>query len=375
MTSPSPAYLAESRATALMVNASFCIPIVVLSTSLRLWSELYLQRNRLKVDDVLIILASITSVGFNATWLHATHSGLGRHTKTMQQEHFIPLGKLIIDTMQLYIISNACNKLFVLALYHRAFPAPTFQRITLATAIVVTIWFVATELTWTLQCILISRFWKGAGDQSCSAIAPVLYYQDSSNFAHDVWIFGLPLPQIRRMRMIERRKKVGLAVLFSVGAGGRRPLRHNLKLGARGHPPLRKPPPHLQAQSPPGSGASHAKIKAAHRIRRDAGRVLRLKRVMNLNVNAAYSIWLEVETALGSRAQLTAGGGSMQTGTGTGTGTGSGTLSSEPEIELKNAGRVLVERRSEHIGATAEGAAAPGEDHLEGLHGRKRPRA
>ncbi|RDW83548.1 uncharacterized protein DSM5745_03874 [Aspergillus mulundensis] len=381
MASPSPEYLAESRTTELYVGLAIPIPILIVSTALRLWSELYLHRNCLKVDDILSILATVAIVGSNATFLQAPRYGLGRRVQTMAEEDITSLGKLIFIALQFYFFGNAGTKLSVLALYYRAFPSLTIRRVSSATAVVTILWFLATDFAWTFQCIPVQKMWNTMIDGNCLAAHSALYWQAGSNLGLDIWIFIMPLPLIAKMRMISTRQKLCLVFLFSVGlascvlGAARIALLVQVQMMSPDFtwdgvpfsilsvwelvtallcanlPIIYKPiaagfrraramglddNEHAQAARshgnvPPQGRSTHTWSRSRSRV----NRALRFKRNMNVDVNLAYSIRLASESELGSGSS-----GTQRTGTGTVVGTC--TASSETEVELEDVGAVTT---------------------------------
>ncbi|KAL4899437.1 hypothetical protein BDW74DRAFT_183689 [Aspergillus multicolor] len=383
MATPIPQYVAESRTIDIYIGLSLPIPIIILSTSLRLWSELYLHHNRLKVDDVLIFIATVATIGFNATCLQAPRYGFGRHTQAMPEESLIPFGKVIFVAMEFYLVANACTKLSVLALYYRVFPSLAFRRITSATGVVTILWLIATDLTWTLQCLPVQKLWNKTLDGKCIARA-ALYYQTGSNVGLDVWIFTMPLPLIAKMRAISTRNKISLVVLFSVGlascvlgavrsAWANRMVSSDVTWDAvpfgivsdwelvttllcANLPIIYKPiaaglrraralgldsNEHAQAvyglgHIPPHGRNPHTRSRSRSRV----SRAPRAKHNMNMDVNLAYSIRLPPESELVS-------GSSGTQATTIDTVVSETSSSGKPAMELKDVGGLLVEKRVE----------------------------
>ncbi|RDW68982.1 uncharacterized protein DSM5745_08742 [Aspergillus mulundensis] len=218
-----PAYLRQSKVTAAYIALSLPIPIELFSTGLRLWAELRLhRRGNLAADDFLIIWATVVSVGACVISLQAPRYGFGRHLEVIPEENITPLLKIVYISVHFYLVANACTKLSVLALYHRAFPSVTFRRIGLTTTIFVIIWLIVIEVAWALTCRPIQRFWdqdmKKEGLGECSNAVTGLSLYSTSNLCLDIWIFILPLPLIARLN-ITTKKKVLLCGLFSVGLG------------------------------------------------------------------------------------------------------------------------------------------------------------
>ncbi|KAL4899445.1 hypothetical protein BDW74DRAFT_183698 [Aspergillus multicolor] len=386
-----PAYLAESKAVEIYACISFPIPIMILSTSIRLWTEPYLHRNRLTIDDVLIVWATIISVGLNVVILQTPQYGYARHPEAVPQETLKHLGKVIYTAVHFYLVANACTKLSVLALYYRVFPSVTFRRISVATAIFTTLWLLTIELAWVTQCKPVWRSWDPLAPGKCTAVVPKMYYHASTNLALDLWIFILPLPLIAKLQMTTRRNKLLLACIFSVGLaacilGGVRVAFVNDMTSPKtawevvpfaitsGWGPLTKIPcanlpitykPLASgfrramgfARAEQGQGGRCPDSRSPHSLSRSLSRmkrVLKWKRNMNMDANLAYSIRLTPFVGLkyaGSEHPYTGAG---PTGADVGSSRRSLMPESELELETMDVGGALVERRFVHTVTTTD---------------------
>ncbi|RDW81590.1 uncharacterized protein DSM5745_05147 [Aspergillus mulundensis] len=210
---------AQSNATRLYVVSSILIPIAIISTGIRIWAELRHHRKRLAPDDFLIVWSTLVSVVYCAVVLQEPRYGLGRPIETVSAEDRKHMLKYGYVATAIYIIATASTKLSVLSLYHRAFPSIKFQRMCLATAVIVIMWLLGSLLLQALICRPIRKLWEPTTPGRCADTMVQNYFYTVSILALDLWIFALPLPLILRMRMITTRKKIGLGCLFSIGLG------------------------------------------------------------------------------------------------------------------------------------------------------------
>ncbi|KAL2850188.1 hypothetical protein BJY01DRAFT_136012 [Aspergillus pseudoustus] len=217
-------YLAQSKVLALTVCYSIPIPLEILSTGLRLWAELRPGRNGLACDDLLMIWATIVSVGTCIIGLvSGPPHGMGRHIEVVSDEDVKQFIKGDYVFNHFYNFAIASTKLSVLALYHRIFPKPVFQRIVILTAIFVVLWLVTMELVMGFECRPIARLWEKPWESwdstvevGCLGLVAFGRFTNITNLATDLWILALPLPIIFGLQ-ISTTKKIGLSFLFSMG--------------------------------------------------------------------------------------------------------------------------------------------------------------
>jgi len=116
------------------------------------------------------------------------------------------------------------TKLSILGFYLRFFPFAVFPG--LRTAIYITIGITAASgvsfvFTIIFQCTPISFFWSGVDDPlptgSCIEINIYAWTVASFNFALDVWLLVLPMPELLKLSL-PRRKKVVVCLMFAVGS-------------------------------------------------------------------------------------------------------------------------------------------------------------
>jgi hypothetical protein len=116
------------------------------------------------------------------------------------------------------------TKLSILGFYLRFFPFIVFPR--LRTAIHVTSAItVASGISFTMtiifQCTPISFFWSAFDDPppvgSCININAYAWTVASFNFALDLWLLALPMPELVKLSL-PLRKKVVVCFMFAVGS-------------------------------------------------------------------------------------------------------------------------------------------------------------
>ncbi|KAK6848805.1 hypothetical protein PG995_012638 [Apiospora arundinis] len=193
--SGTPEYMAESRASLLIVFFALPIPIVILTTVFRLVVRLTVQKGGFTCDDHLMIGATIAAVALSAVGLgFGPPYGYGKHLETVSPDDF----KIFL--MGSYVFSHFYNtaivltKLSVLALYHR---------------------LLATE-RWFKQLVKATFvFWTGDGSDSIR-LTWFGNFTNIINLLADLWIFTMPIPVILKLQTTWD-KRIGLCLVFLLG--------------------------------------------------------------------------------------------------------------------------------------------------------------
>jgi hypothetical protein len=121
--------------------------------------------------------------------------------------------------MLLYSTQVFLLKLSILAFYLRIFPGPGIRRLLWGTIIVTCIAMVVYNFVVIFQCQPVNFYWRGwAGEATghCIGINAPAWANAASSIILDFWILGLPLFQLRHLRL-HWKKKVGVALMFAVG--------------------------------------------------------------------------------------------------------------------------------------------------------------
>ncbi|KAK8058186.1 hypothetical protein PG994_008634 [Apiospora phragmitis] len=216
---PDAEYLAQSRATELEVFFSIPIPLVLLTTALRLSVRMAtIPKGSLAIDDYLMICATVAAVAVSAVGLgFGAPYGYGRHIEAVSPGDFITfkMGNYIFS--HCYDVAIATTKLSVLALYYRIFIIPCFRRLIILTSTFVVLWFLLMELVLLLGWQPIQSWWTGNGDDAIH-ITWFAYFTNITNMLTDLWIFIMPIPVILKLQTGMNRR-IGLCFLFSFGLG------------------------------------------------------------------------------------------------------------------------------------------------------------
>ncbi|KAL4903094.1 hypothetical protein BDW74DRAFT_179965 [Aspergillus multicolor] len=190
--------------------------LVLPSTALRLWAELRQHRNRLALDDCLIVLATTLTVSICATSIYLYNSVDGATLANLGRDKIKSLMHGLYGVLHLITWTSTMTKLSVLALYRRVFPSEPLRYCIWVAAALSIGWLVGFEVTWFLLCTPIRKFWRFEQEGYCRNMLVPIYALVSLNVAIDLGILILPLPLIAKMR-ITRQQKLLLGCLFSVG--------------------------------------------------------------------------------------------------------------------------------------------------------------
>ncbi|KAK8065461.1 hypothetical protein PG997_012208 [Apiospora hydei] len=233
---PEAEYLDQSRATELNVFFSIPIPLVVLTTALRLFVRLAITpKGRLAIDDYLMLCATVGVAIYLADPKHRltrpsrsmdiwTESlckgppyGYGRHMEAVSSADYntFEMGNYIFS--HCYDVAIATTKLSVLALYHRIFVIPFFRPLVILTSAFVVVWLFTMEVILLVGWHPISSWWTGEGIDPIH-LTRFAYYTNITNMVADLWIFAMPIPVLLKLQT-GLNKRIGLCFLFSFGLG------------------------------------------------------------------------------------------------------------------------------------------------------------
>ncbi|KAK7954295.1 hypothetical protein PG996_015179 [Apiospora saccharicola] len=214
-----PEYLAQSRATELNVFYSIPIPLVVLTTALRLYVRTATTpKASLATDDYLMICATVAAVAVSAVGLgFGPPYGFGRHREVLSPAEFetFMMGNYIFS--HCYDMAIATTKLSVLALYYHIFIVPWFRRLVVLTAVFVLLWLLAMEVVLLVGWHPIQSWWSEPGSGLVQMLA-FAYFTNITNMIADLWIFVMPIPVLLNLQT-GLNKRIGLCFLFSFGLG------------------------------------------------------------------------------------------------------------------------------------------------------------
>ncbi|OAA76057.1 hypothetical protein LEL_05741 [Akanthomyces lecanii RCEF 1005] len=195
--------------------------ITTITTLARLiFKRFFSASETLTLDDILIIgalLMHISCTTINVEGL-AAH-GLGKDIWTLSPN------ELKTFVFFFYIIENhffleiTLAKLSLLLFYLNIFPDKFIRRLIWGTALVILLLGIASTFVIIFQCAPVQYFWTqydGHSTGHCLDINAFAWCNAALNIATDIWMLGIPLSQIRKLKL-HWKKKLGAAFMFLTG--------------------------------------------------------------------------------------------------------------------------------------------------------------
>ncbi|KAK6511776.1 hypothetical protein TWF481_000681 [Arthrobotrys musiformis] len=171
---------------------------------------------RIGADDWFII------VGTAIEWALAimNHSlinyGTGEHINTVTAQKLITTLRYWFAYQILYPLVLLFIKLSILAFYLKISPQKWYRYTVYGVGIFVIAWSIAFIFAYIFECPDPSIAWSLDFPRGCVNL-PALYYSSASiNIASDLIILLLPIPVLQKLQ-IDRRRKLALIAIFSVG--------------------------------------------------------------------------------------------------------------------------------------------------------------
>lgn len=149
-----------------------------------------------------------------------TKNGLGKDIWTVSVEKLMKCGMYFFIFGFFYYTAMALLKLSFLFFYLKLFRLSRIRKVIWGTIIFTILWGLAFNFSLIFQCYPIRYFWMGfTGDIQgrCFNVNAVGWSHAAINIALDIWMLGIPLSQLRGLRLTWK-KKLGVAFMFSVGS-------------------------------------------------------------------------------------------------------------------------------------------------------------
>ncbi|KAJ9624337.1 hypothetical protein H2204_010893 [Knufia peltigerae] len=173
-----------------------------------------------RIDDGIMLVATLTVVVFTALNLQAANKGLGKDIWNVEPDNIDIVLKDFFIGEFLYIFISVVTKLAVLAFYLKVFSQPYFQKAAYLVMGLCLSYFVSYMFVLGFECTPVSFFWEQWRDPSagtCININAGGWAAAAINIALDVAILALPVPVILRLQ-ISRQQKLQVLSMFGVGS-------------------------------------------------------------------------------------------------------------------------------------------------------------
>ncbi|KAI5462760.1 putative PTH11-typeG-protein-coupled receptor [Mariannaea sp. PMI_226] len=172
-------------------------------------------------DDWFTLTSCIANIPLSVLILHAARvDGLGRDIWTLPYDRINDFRKIFYVFGSLYFFEIAILRLAMLFFYLRIFPAGPIRRLLWGTALFNCLTGLTFIITALIQCLPISYSWTnwdGEHEGRCININAYAWSAASISISLDLWILAIPLSQVRALKL-NRREKLSIAIMFSVGA-------------------------------------------------------------------------------------------------------------------------------------------------------------
>jgi len=197
------------------------IVLVAIFVGLRLLVRIFIVQ-KVFVDDVLILTASVFTIALASVCLAATSQGLGTHVWLIPLGHQFKTLKTCIQHLYvcqvLYACAIAFTKISIIASYLRFIVDPKFRIAMYATTTVILgLWITGVFVT-IFQCRPVSGAWTFTDtNRKCINFVDYLYASSAVTVVTDLVLCVLPLPYLWRLPMPVKQRII-LCVLFGGGA-------------------------------------------------------------------------------------------------------------------------------------------------------------
>lgn len=173
-----------------------------------------------RTDDWVLLASVLMSTGISIVAMSSmTSNGIGKDIWTQTPDRVSSLAFYYYLLTNFYVFSLALNKAALLLFYINIFPSEDIRNLLRVTLGVLG----AEGLAFTLVCICqcqpipyVWTQWTGATGGKCLNLPLVGWIHASVNVALDLWLFGVPLWQLRKLQM-HWKKKLSVTIMIFVG--------------------------------------------------------------------------------------------------------------------------------------------------------------
>ncbi|KAF2853823.1 hypothetical protein T440DRAFT_389092 [Plenodomus tracheiphilus IPT5] len=210
----------SSRVASLRIVNIVLIVCVLSVVGLRIFARLkYVQR--IFADDVLIIFATVFTIGLASTCIAATYHGLGTHVWVLPTLTIIESMKnciLYLYVCQiLYAFAIASTKIAIISSYLRFIQHKGFRMTMYVIAMIVIGQWITGVLVPIFQCSPVAGAWDFTIPRKCIDYISYLYASSAVNVLTDILLCVLPMPHLWRLNM-PLKQRIILCMLFAGGA-------------------------------------------------------------------------------------------------------------------------------------------------------------
>ncbi|KAK1954742.1 CFEM domain-containing protein [Colletotrichum sublineola] len=171
------------------------------------------------LDDSTIIPAYLLLAAFLPGSILSERAGAGRDIWTLSPDQITDMLLIVWVFGLLYFFGLAFIKISIVFLYFRIFPDRKFRKALWATQVfnlLLLLSFVAGQLTICQPLNLVWEGWTKEVPGKCFDRNAFIITHGAINVALDLWMIGLPLTQLYKLRM-QLKKKLEVMFMFSLG--------------------------------------------------------------------------------------------------------------------------------------------------------------
>ncbi|KAF2440210.1 hypothetical protein P171DRAFT_369338 [Karstenula rhodostoma CBS 690.94] len=207
----------NSRSDQAVGVSSAFTTIATLTVLLRLYTRFSIVKCA-GLEDYLIILAMLFSIGLTVCIGVQAANGMGQHIETLGANEMRQSLKAFWASLIVYYLSLGLTKTSILLQYRRVFAtsASTFHVAFWVVMFMVVSYTIWTELVSIFACIPVRAFWTKETDAKCINQYAAWFTNAAFNILADLALIILPIPVIRNLNLA-RRQKQALIGIFAVG--------------------------------------------------------------------------------------------------------------------------------------------------------------
>ncbi|KAB8205483.1 hypothetical protein BDV34DRAFT_195571 [Aspergillus parasiticus] len=199
----------------LQIGSYVTFGVAMIMIGMRLYARQFLL-GKLGPDDILIILASLVSIGELATVPKMYECGIGRHIMELTPQQHECTRKWAWISQVLYFLSLSLAKGSMVALYLRLASNKTHIRFLYGVGAVILSHGIAATLVACFICEPISVIWKPEFPEGCLDMMSFNYFNGAFHVTTDILLALLPIPIVKKLQTNNRRK-IGLIIAFGIG--------------------------------------------------------------------------------------------------------------------------------------------------------------
>lgn len=206
----------ESRNYLIHVTSIVCMVITYTAVGIRLVTR-YCLHQSYRLDDWFILGAAVTDAVFTGFGIAFERHGFGEHVWEINVDMIPQLLYWFYLCEVFYVITISLIKLSVMTFYLQVFPTRSFRIQCWAVMAFCVASAFAFLLVTIFQCHPISYVWnKNIRGGKCVNFNLATWVNGGVNILQDILIVGLPISEVRTLKL-GRRQKVGLYAMFGLG--------------------------------------------------------------------------------------------------------------------------------------------------------------